>query len=373
MNGLFIGPYRQNDGWGMAARGYIKAISTQIPNLTTRPVYFINNVTDVSKQISQYESSRYKNYDIVFQKTLPHCIAPNKTIKKNVGLFVLETNDLSKSMCINNLNNIDEICVPSKQEAKCLSISGVTTPVKVVSEPIDVEFYHKNKEHKISFSPKIDKTFKFYSIGEFIERKNLLDLVAAFHLAFKSTDNVSLVLKTNRPGLNSKQSLDYVKQQITEIKKQLNISNQYQSEIIITDRLSDEDMVGLHNACDCFVMPSYGESFCRPAAEALILGNTPIVTDHTGMIDFINNDNGYIINSKKHPVMLKERTLSNEFDIYNAHEYWFQPNIYSLIEAMRNVYTMSKKDKKKYEQKKQIGIDSYEQFTYETVGKKICT
>ena len=373
MNGLFVGPYRQNDGWGMASRDYIKAISTQIPNLTTRPVYFTNNTVDIPQDIAKHESARYKNYDIVFQKTLPHCIAPNKTIKKNVGLFVLETNDLSKSVCINNLNNIDEICVPSKQEAKCLSISGVKTPVKVVSEPIDVEFYHKHKDHKTVFHPSINNTFKFYCIGEFIERKNFLDLVTAFHLAFNSTDNVSLILKTNRPGLNPKQSLEYIQKEITNVKKQLNIRQYYKPEVIMTERLSDEDMVGLHNACDCFVMPSCGESFCRPAAEALILGNTPIVTDHTGMIDFINTKNGYVINSKKHPVLLKERTLSNDFDIYNAHEYWFKPSIYSLIESMQNVYMLSKKDKKKYQEKRQIGIDAYEQFTYETIGKKICT
>ncbi len=54
MNGLFVGPYRQNDGWGMASRDYIKAISTQIPNLTTRPVYFTNNIVDVPKDIVEY-------------------------------------------------------------------------------------------------------------------------------------------------------------------------------------------------------------------------------------------------------------------------------------------------------------------------------
>lgn len=370
MNGLFLGPYRQNDGWGMASRDYIKAISTQIPNLTTRPIYFTNNTVDIPQEISKHEKVLSKTYDIVFQKTLPHCIAPNKTIKKNVGLFVLETNDLSKSTCINNLNNIDEICVPSKQEAKCLSISGVTTPVKVVSEPIDVEFHHRHIEHKLDFNK---KSFKFYSIGEFVERKNFLDLIIAFHLAFEDTEDVSLVLKTNRPGLDAKQSLAYIQKEVQEIKRRLNIKQQYKSEIIVTDRLSDADMVGLHNACDCFVMPSCGESFCRPAAEALILGKTPIVTDHTGMVDFVNNKNGYVINSKKHPVILNERTLSNDFDIYNGYEYWYKPNIYSLIECMRNAYTLYKKDKKKLAEKQKIGIDSYEQFTYETVGKKICT
>jgi len=373
MNGLFLGPYRQNDGWGMASRDYIKAISTQISNLTTRPIYFTNNTVDIPQEISKHESILSKNYDIVFQKTLPHCIAPNQTIKKNVGLFVLETNDLSKSICINNLNSIDEICVPSKQEAKCLSLSGVTTPVKVVSEPIDVEFHQKHTNHKLDFGNTQQKTFKFYSIGEFVERKNFIDLITAFHLAFQDTDDVSLVLKCNRPGLDSKQSLAYIQKEVQEIKRKLNIKHSYKSEIIITDRLSDTDMVGLHNACDCFVMPSCGESFCRPAAEALILGKTPIVTDHTGMVDFVNNKNGYIINSKKHPVVLNERTLSNDFDIYNAHEYWYKPNVYSLIECMQNAYNLFKKDKKELAKKQKLGIESYEQFTYETVGKKICT
>ncbi len=39
MNILFVGPYRQPDGWGMATRSYIKALATKHKNITTRPVY----------------------------------------------------------------------------------------------------------------------------------------------------------------------------------------------------------------------------------------------------------------------------------------------------------------------------------------------
>ena len=372
MNGLFIGPYRQNDGWGMASRDYIRAIATQIPNLTTRPIYFTNNIIDIDNDVAQHEKILSKNYDVVFQKTLPHCLAVNKAIKKNVALFVLETNDISHSSCINNLNNVDEVCVPSSQEEKCLKMSGVVTPIKVVSEPINTKFYDDNRNHKIELPKTLEKTFKFYTIGEYIERKNLIDLVTAFHLAFDPTDNVSLIIKTNRPGLSAPDSLKFVQNQITDLKRKLNIRNVYEQEVVICDRLSDVDLVGLHNACDCFVMPSCGEAFCRPAAEALVLGKTPIVTDNTGMVDFINNQNGFIINSRKQPVILNERTLSNDFDIYNAFEYWYKPNIYSLIEAMQKVYHMYKKDKKAYEAKQKLGIDALSQFSYETIGKKIC-
>lgn len=373
MNGLFVGPYRQNDGWGAASRDYIKAISTQLTNLTTRPIYYTNNTTEnISDTIIECENSLYGKYDIVFQKCLPHSLTVNKSITKNVGIVMLETTNISHSVSINNINGMDEICVPSTQEAKCLKLSGVTTPIKIISQPIDIEFYKSNISHKLDLNSDLERTFKFYTIGEFVERKNLLDLVLAFHLAFDDTDNVSLIMKTNYPGGNPRQSLTAIKEEVDNLKKKLNIKKRYKNEIIITDRLSDKDMIGLHNACDCFVMPSYGEAFCRPAAEALILGKTPIVTDNTGMTDFVNNDNGFVVNSNKYPVLLNQRTLSNDFDIYNAHEYWYRPNVYHLIECMQKVYQMHKKDRKKYEAKREIGINSIDQFSYTNIGQKIC-
>lgn len=371
MNGLFIGPYRQNDGWGHSAVDYLKSINTQIKNMSARPIYYVDNhVKQINDTTKTCENKTFDSYDIVFQQCLPHSLTIDKRIKKNIGITMLETNNLSKSMCVMNMNGMDEICVPSRQEAKTLKQSGVTTNIKVISQPIDIEFYNKHRDKKIQLGSTTDKTFKFYTIAEFVDRKNLYDLVAAFRLAFSNVDNVSLIIKTNTDGIAKDTSAE-ITEKFRKFKATMGTHKQNKQEIVITQRLSDIDLVGLHNACDCFVMPSYGESFCRPAAEALILGKTPIVTDNTGMTDFINNDNGFIIRSKKTPV-IAQRVLSNDFDIYNAYEHWYKPDIYHLVECMQKIYSIYKKDKSGYKKKQQIGIDSIEQFSYNNIGKKIC-
>jgi glycosyltransferase involved in cell wall biosynthesis len=373
MNALFIGPYRQADGWGAASRDYINAIATQITNITTRPLYYTKNTIDkIDSSIESYEKNLYDHYDIVFQKSLPHNFTLNKTVKKNVGLTVFETNNISSSQSIANINFLDEVCVPSSTEAKSLRESGVTIKIKVVSQPIDIEKYRIKTDSVIQFESQTKKTFYFYTIGEYIERKNLKDLIIAFNLAFDNIDDVGLVIKTSVNGMNAVQAKNKIQSDISEIKKTLRIRKQYKKETIITDRLTDTDMISLHNACHCFVIPSFGEAFCRPAAEALILGNTPIVTDKTGCSDFINNNNGYLINSRKHPVILNQPNLSADYDIYNASEYWYQPSVTHLIECMQKAYKMYRSNRPEYEKKKQIGIDSIEQFSYTTIGKKIC-
>lgn len=372
MNVLFVGPYRQQDGWGLATQSYIRALASKKHNLTTRPVFLGSPSNVIADDILAYENSLYDSYDVVIQKTLPHGLFYNKKFKKNIGLFVLETNYISNSSCLFNINQMDEIWVPSKQEQKCLLKSGVIKPVKVVSQPLDVDFINNNREHTLDLHSLVKKTFKFYFIGEYVERKNIQDLVTAFHLAFDMTQSVSLIIKTNISGMSVVDSQKIIEKDIETIKKQLNISKKYKQEIVITDRLSDKDIIGLHNSCDCFVMPSYGEAFCRPAAEALVLGKTPIVTDNTGMIDYVNHDNGFIVQSHRTPVVINQRTLSVDYDIYNANEYWYRVNMYDLIEKMRSAYAMNKTEQKKLEEKRSLGRNIINQFSYQHIGDNLC-
>jgi glycosyltransferase involved in cell wall biosynthesis len=267
---------------------------------------------------------------------------------------------------------MDEIWVPSEQEKKCLIKSGVTKPIKSISQPLDIENIKKYTSHKLDFNPIVNKTFKFYFIGEYVERKNIKDLITAFHLAFDINQPVSLILKTSIPGMSPNDSLKTIEKDLNEIKQKLNINQRYKKEIIITEKLSYSDIIGLHNSCDCLVSPSYGEAFCRPVAEALCLGKTPIVTDNTGMIDYINGENGFVVNSSKTPVIVDQRTLSKDFDIYNANEFWYRINIYDLIEKMKLVYQMHKENRKKLEEKRDLGLSSMDRFSYSSIGSKLC-
>lgn len=373
MNTLFVGPYRQNDGWGLASRSYIKAIATQCKNLTTRPVYLAQaDYSFDDKEIIPYENSYYDSYDLVIQNTLPHCLFANKSYTKNVGLFLLETNNISQSSCISTINSMDEVWVTSKIEEQCLIKSGVTKKIKVISQPLDTQFIEENRSHKLSLNPIIENMFKFYFIGENIERKNIRDLIIAFNLAFDYSAPVCLIIKTNSKSTNRAEYQRAFEQEINDIKQKLGISKKYKKEIVVVDHLSYKDIIGLHNACDCFVAPSYGEAFCRPAAEALVLGKTPIVNQNTGMKDYIDNTNGFLVKSYKTPVIQNTRSLSNDFDIYNANEHWYQIDIYDLIEKMKMAYDMHTKNNKQIEEKRLVGIKALQNFSYEAIGSKLC-
>jgi glycosyltransferase involved in cell wall biosynthesis len=371
-NVLFVGPYRQADGWGEASRSYIRAIATTNNNLTVHPNYFTNNITDIPEDIVGYENIIYDNYDIVIQKALPGCFFYNGYYKKNIAITELETSDWSRSSCIRNLNEMDEIWVPSAFEKQTLLKSGVHKPIKAISQPLDIEFINKLSDTKLPLPKSISNTFKFYFIGEYIERKNIDDLIIAFNLAFDYDEPVTLIIKTNAQGGNPNQLRQQIEQNIINIKQKMSTGNKFKKEIIITERLSNEQMIGLHNACDCFVNAAYGEAFCRPAAEALILGKNPIVNKNSGMKDFITNGNGFMVNSHKTPVMLNNRPLTKDFDFYNAYQHWYKIDIYDLVEKLKTAYSMYRTNKQEWINKSNLGKSSADRFSYSTIGSLLC-
>ena len=373
MNILYVGPYRQQSNTGLASQSYIKSLlSNPDNNITTRPIFLQGTLGEIDPQILSCEQSLYESYDVSIQHNSPQAIFYDGRFKKNIAILFLETNDISHSESIFNINKMDEVWVSSDQEKKCLLKSGIHKPISVISQALDTEFIKTNIDHKLHLHHLVDATFKFYCIGDYIDRKNITDLIIAFNLAFDISDAVSLIIKTGMPGISPNDSNKRIEKEIETIKRKLNINKKYRKEIIITEQLSYKDILGLHNNCDCFIMPSRGESFCRSAAEALILGKTPIVTDNTGMSGYIDSNNGSLIKSHRVPVLLTDRASLGDTDMYTADEYWYQINIYDLIDNMKSAYSMYKTDRKKWQQKKEIGKQQIEQFSYQTIGKKLC-
>jgi glycosyltransferase involved in cell wall biosynthesis len=355
MNILLIAPYRTYSGWGEGGKHLAKALNTMGHNLAIRPIYMSNEI-DLQfndPELIKLEKTHYDHYDVVIQRVLPQYF---RRIPHALSILacVFETSNVRTTPWWIHINSADAILVPSKYEKQCLLDNRVSSPVYNISEAIDISKYDEPHEP----ITELKNSFNFYFVGECIERKNLKALLIAFHREFHYNEPVQLVIKTTGNYQN-------VYNVIADIKKNLRIyqdHTMYKNEMIICGMVSDKHLHNIHKNCHCLVMPSYGEAYCRPVVDALGYGNTPIVTDNTGMTDYINKSNGYIVRSILEPVYTNQPPLS---DIYTARENWANIDILHLMECMRHAYETHQQSTIKN------NTPNMQQFSYQQIGRNI--
>jgi len=366
---LFVAPYRSYTGWGEAAYDYALALTHTNCDITLRPIWMTNSVRPhIPEKLKRLEQKINTEYDVVIQKVLPHLLEFSNDFHKTICLCTFETANLKNTNWPYYINQVDELWVPSTQEKQNLKESGVNIPIHNISEPIDVTKF--NKEYDITpwKNYELENKFNFYFIGEYIARKNIKALLTAFHREFSRSEPVNLIIKTNLGGVSPDDLTQQVQKDILQFKKQLGLYHNieyYHSELLITEHLTYEELYALHQICDCFVMPSYGEAFCRPAIDAMGFGNTPIVTDNTGMTSFISNVEGYVVPSHRIPVYTEHKPLPQ---LYTGWELWSEIDILALQKAMRQAYELTGLEKV---HKQQVGRDAVQKLSYTNVGQQI--
>jgi glycosyltransferase involved in cell wall biosynthesis len=327
---LFIGPYRQNDGWGVGAKAYIEALRLCDIDLVIKPVYMSNNIDrNIPEELVELENKKFDDQpDIVIQNVLPNLLVklPNC---KNIGLFYIEHDNLEYTPWISSINQMDEVWVSTEFEIGVLKNSGVDIPINKVFMP--------NASPKINTKPMNvgSNDFLFYFIGEAIDRKNIGALVKAFHMEFSPSEPVSLLIKTSMGGLTPAEVRNNIDKNIAQIKEIMGLYNNvhnYKSELLITDRLDDQEMASLHIRGDCFVMPSRGESLNRPIMDALTYGNEVLCTEGTGMNEY---SDAVMIGSYPQPVFTSTKPMKG---IYTSRETWREIDIFELMDGMRSAY-----------------------------------
>jgi glycosyltransferase involved in cell wall biosynthesis len=90
-----------------------------------------------------------------------------------------------------------------------------------------------------------------------------------------------------------------------------------------SDILSREKIRQLYVQSDIFVLPSRGEGYCLPVAEAMAMSLPVIVTNHSGITAYATKDNAYLI-----PV---DETTSNPFG-------YVEPDLHALILLLQRAY-----------------------------------
>jgi hypothetical protein len=196
--------------------------------------------------------------------------------------------------------------------------------------------------------------FIFYTIGENVRRKNLGGLLKSYFFAFGATDPVVLIVKTSG---DAKQLHAMIAQIATGMKM-----CRHPEVLVVSDRLSESEVMGLHQHADCFVQASCGEAWSYPAFDALAMGKTPIVPDTDTYRSYINDANGYLVKTYVEPCSGGSEESAG---IYRGDETWEAPYTMELAQAMQRAY----QEEGSRQTKSLRGLDTAYQFTPERIGK----
>lgn len=380
-NILYIGPYRQNDGWGEASKDYLRAIGyacTKLGyNLISRPIYLAQNIDkNIPEDIKIYETNKhFSKIDTVIQKALPQAICPTRSAK-NIGLCVFEQRNLIHSSYIKQVfSKLNGIVVPSTIEKKELINAGLSD-VYNISQPInttEISSFIETSENDdlLGLNTKYKHYIKFYFIGSFINRKNIMNLLIAFNNTFQHNEKALLIIKTN--SMTSEQR-EVMTKNITEtlsiFKYRKHISDRI---IIISDNMDRNTLLRLHSSCDSFVCASKGEAFCRPLAESIAFGNYPIAVDGTGAAELIDTSiGGAIIPS--HIEYVEPNPSNKNLDHECELEYWCEPTLFDISNTLRKTFDIlsNLNETEKTALKNHIKQTS-SKLSIQSIGEQICS
>ncbi|WP_027420903.1 glycosyltransferase [Crocinitomix catalasitica] len=184
----------------------------------------------------------------------------------------------------------------NKGRLRIANIFKHNIPINVVSNALgqDIRKFSNQPELEYNIIPNIvdhthfnftakveNEQFTFCSINSWSTLKNPILLIDAFHLLYKKSPNISLILAGS--GQLDETILNHV--------NELGLTNQ----IKIKGRINKEEVASLLKSTNVYCQSSNYETFSAICAEALACGTPVIATNIGGLKDFVNPDNGILV------------------------------------------------------------------------------
>ncbi len=343
---LILAPYREPTGYGEASRRYIKSLISTGAEISCRPIVMSDKDLEPDEEISKTEENDFEP-DAVLQICPPYLF--EKLVKPSYGLFFTETNplpDLWALFC----SNMDGIINPSAaQHQWCFNNVNFFVKDTVINIPARPKSFYETWRNRPKWMNQ--NTFKFYTIGEDTERKNLRGIIKAYFSAFSAKDPVELIIKTNKP-------ID-----VLEVADKCNIQN-FPDVQVIHKYMDEEELAALHQHSNCFVQASYSEGFSLPCFDALFFGKTPIAPFSGGYKEFLNSDNSYLIDCREEFCYNGGKVHSELFDCSKT---WFSPNLKTLSTQMLLAHRVDETRRAKAGRR----FLDFDKFTTDTIGRKL--
>lgn len=365
---LFVGPLKDFSGYANAARHYVNALDANGCNLVTRHLKYDGGQYKPTDRQRELEDRDLQNVDIIIQQT-----TPNETERKdgvfNVNMFCWETDRIPDEW-VKQLNTMDLVIVPCRENLIASRKSGVVVPIEVVPFTFNPDDYKTTS--RSFFSPETEDRFKFLTVCQVSKKKGIDVLLRAYFSEFSGSESVILMLKVYVSSNDTPQHKQAIRQQVFKIKELMRL-NDYPPVMVIHEVMNDEGIKRLYSTADCYVLPSRGEGWSITHFDAMCYGLPPIATNWGGPTEFITEDVGWLVDCHMSPCF--DMPHPHHF-MYTSRDNWAEPHIDSLKKSMREAYTewkMSKIDTENSTWKQRIAKckNVVNRFSYANVGPEL--
>ena len=285
------------------------------------------------KEMSHFYGKDTDNADIDFCYTLPknfkRWFSPSSKLK--LAIFNWESTVIPPEW-VEFLSNADYI-LPSSHSVRQIFIENKWPKEKLIVLPLGVDWNNFRNAGPMDIGGL--NSFRFLNISIPHHRKNLDILFDAYYSEFKQDDNVSLIIKSSFDKPKNRFECDL--SNVISVAQKKHGGKILPKVHIIAERLMD--IAPLYKSANCLVSASSFEGFGLPMLEALAAGIQVIAPRASGQLDFLNDNNAFLIDTSK--IRAGEKY---QYWRPNNDSFTFLPKTGDLATNMRAVFSGGKKD-----------------------------
>jgi len=397
MNLVYCAQFRDQTGYGVAARGYLKALDSYIQKNKNVTLKIYSTIASESNSLSPEEKSLIKKYEFVDDSDIKRVIKTDYTFvwhmpppmmcfaderfrpspgcapsmlklmrasNRNISLVAWETDKVPAEWNENYEHfNTDMIMVPCEWNRDTFSKTGI--PCKIVPHVIENISKASNPIGNIPSDILKDK-FVIFTSSQWTHRKGFDVLLKSFFAEFGQSDDALLVLKTYDSATHN---LERIKAEIGHYKNstffEFNKTVKDNNIIILPGFLSSENVAWLYEQSSVFALTSRGEGFSLPISEALMNKKPVIVPKSGGHIDYIHPEASFLVDGHWDNCFLG-------IPPYETDGNYFECHVNSTREQLRDAYNIWKNNPKDLEKKGNVGYQHIVEGEYDkyNIGKK---
>jgi glycosyltransferase involved in cell wall biosynthesis len=166
-------------------------------------------------------------------------------------------------------------------------------------------------------------TFDSYS---YIQRKNPRGIIAAFQNAFQNEESVHLIVKTQNKDLVSDPRQDELWHGIAAA-----IANDSRI-TFINETVDYASLMNMKQGVDCYVSLHRSEGWGFGIIESMAMGIPVVTTAYSGNMEFCTPENSWLVKGAK------KYLASDDYIFVEPGQYWFDPDLDSATECLKEVY-----------------------------------